>query len=291
VEHFKSPFDARDFAPARVVENQVFFENMLDRAREHRFFSHPFLSAADSRVGSREFVSFMLTSIYKLVSPFTSLLCSLGSRAPNLRSRFALMDNIYEEMGRGELREAHPSLYLAMLASVGVSEDAAESMPTPASIRRINAHLREVVENRPFAVGCAVLAAAELIIPACFPAFIALTQQAFSNVDMTFFDRHGPRDEGHSDDAAMLFAMTADQVDYAVVDAEVKLHLDYRSELFDEWMQLMNARALPAVRSERPRAISERPRSISERPRAISERPRSISVRPVHRPSAAPPAG
>src|SRR5262249_16520486 len=144
-----------------------------------------------------------------VVSPFTGLLCALAGQAPNLQSRFALMDNIFEEMGRGDLTAAHPSLYLKMLASMGVGVDAAESMPTLPAIGQINKHLREVVERRHFSVACAVLASAEATIPPSFSVFTRGALKAFPDIDMTFFDRHGPRDQGHSDDAAMLFAVTS----------------------------------------------------------------------------------
>jgi pyrroloquinoline quinone (PQQ) biosynthesis protein C len=294
VEHFKSPFGPGDFVTERTIENQKFFDEMLFRSKGHRFYSHPFISTLNEMRPSRDAVSFMLTSFYKVVSPFTGLLCSLGGRAPNLRSRFALMDNIYEEMGCGDLSSAHPNLYLKMLSSIGVTPNAAESAPTLATIRRINDHLREVVERRNFSVACAVLASAEAAIPPSFPVIARLAQQAFPDIDMTFFDRHGPRDDEHADDAAMLFAVTASSVDFQAVDDEVKLDLDFRAELFDDWMLAITRgiQPRPEVRaSERPaRRPSVRPPSMrpgSVRPPA-SVRPASVG--PSARPSAPPPS-
>lgn len=260
MEHFKNPFGPGDFVSARAIDNKAFFDEMLVRAKSHRFYSHPFLSAQDM-TASREVVSFILTSFYKIVSPFTGLLCSLSGRSPDLRSRFALMDNIYEEMGCGELSAAHPSLYLKMLSSIGVTPSAAESARTLAPIRRINDHLREVVERRRFSVACALLASAESTIPPSFPILAKIAQRAFPEIDMAFFDRHGPRDDGHSDDASMLFAVGADSSDYETVDAEVEMDLDFRAELFDEWM-LALTRGVPvrsAVGARPPRFASERP--------------------------------
>jgi pyrroloquinoline quinone (PQQ) biosynthesis protein C len=244
MEHFKSPFRASDFVNERAIENQQFFDDMFGRAKRHPFFAHPFLSTLD-RVLSPDIVSFILTSIYQLVSPFTGLLCCLGGRAPNLRSRFALLDNIYEEMGCGDLDSAHPRLYLRMLASIGVTAEAAESRPTRPSIHRINSHLREVVEQRHFSVACAVLAAAESVIPPTFPILANMAQRTFVDIDTSFFDRHGPRDAGHSDDASMLFAVNGDSAHFAVVEAEVMLDLDHRCELFDEWMAVMRTGCPP----------------------------------------------
>lgn len=289
VEHFKSPFLGSELVSARALENQRFFDEVLERARSHRYFSHPFLTLFD-RTPSRELVVFVLTSTYQLVRPFTALLCSLGGQAPNLHSRFTLMDNIYEEMGRGDFESAHPRLYLKMLSSIGITEDVAERMPVLTAVRRINDHLRDVVARRPFSTACAMLALAEAVITPTFPVLINLARGAFPHVDMTFFDRHGPRDDGHSDDASILFALSADPSHFASIEDELALALDHRSDLFDEWMLVATRGLLPArsTTSERPpRALSDRPprsRPLSERPRPLSERPRPLSERPQSAP-------
>ena len=289
MEHFKSPFEPNDFTSTRAILNRQFFDDTLERARSHRYFSHPFMSAFDRRPPSRELVTFILTSTYKLVSPFTGLLCFLGSQAPNLQSRFALMDNIYEEMGCGDFDSAHPRLYLKMLASIGVTPDAAENMPTLRSIHRINEHLREVIEHRHFSVSCAMLALAEAVIPPTFPVLSSMARSAFPHVDMTFFDRHGVRDEGHADDASTLFAISGDSAHFATIEEEVQRALDHRSELFDEWMravanEALDSRRIASVRPSRPASV--RPsRPVSVRP----SRP-PISARPApHRGSVPPP--
>lgn len=278
MEHFKTPYGPSDFTSARILENQRFFEDMLARTRRHSYYSHRFLTDVDDLTPSKDAVAFVLTSIYKLVSPFTALLCSLGGRAPDLRSRFALMDNIYEEMGRGELASAHPNLYLQMLSSIGISPADAEGERTLPVIRRLNDHLRDVVDHQPFAVACAVLASVEAVIPPLFPILSRTSLKTFPELDRSFFERHGPRDEGHSDDAAMLFAVTANPADFATVDAEVAVDLDLRAELLDEWMSTL----------ERGHYIRS---SVTEHPRPASDRAlRRGSIRPSRAPSIRPPA-
>jgi len=237
MEHFQNPFERGEFGNVAVRRNEEFFEAMSRRARAHRFFSHPFLLGGEALRPAA--ATFILTSFYKVVAPFTGLLCSLAGRAPSLRARFALMDNIYEEMGCGDLGAAHPTLYLRMLASIGVSEEAAERMPTLSAIGRINEHLRSVIEHGHFSVACAVLASAESTIPASFPTLLAIARNAFRDVDATFFERHGSRDEGHAGDASMLFAISGDESQFATAEAEVMLDLDYRSELNDEWISAL----------------------------------------------------
>jgi pyrroloquinoline quinone (PQQ) biosynthesis protein C len=253
VEHFRNPFAHRDTVSGRVAANREFFDSLLERAKHHRFFSHPILSILRDTTPPRETVSFILTSMYKVVAPFTGLLSALGGKAPDLRSRFALMDNLYEEMGRGNLEAAHPMLYLQMLTSIGIDESAAERQATLRSIQRINEHLLAVVDEQPFPVACAVLAAAEAAIPPLFPVLSSMATAAFGEIDMAFFDRHGGRDVGHCDDAAMLFAVSADASHFAAAERGFMLDLDYRADMLDEWV--------PAIVRDRPPRTSTRPPS------------------------------
>lgn len=245
MEHFTNPFHASDLRGDTAAENHAFFAGLLERTRAHAFFAHPLLSfVPDASPAARDFVTFMLTSFYHVVEPFTGLLCSLAARAPALRSRFVLMDNVFEELGCGDIGAAHPNLYLSMLASVSVSEQRAGSAQVLPAIGRIRAHLAHVVEHCPFAVACAVLASAESTIPASFPMLARAAQQAFPGVDMRFFDRHGERDDGHASDAATLFAVHALPSQWLSTEQEVIRDLDHRVELLDAWM----AAAPPACR-------------------------------------------
>lgn len=267
MEHFRSPFSQSDFSGARALENQRYFDELLGGVKSHAFFSHPFMSIGGKVIVSRDIAAIVLTSFYKIVSPFTGLLFTLAGRSPDLKTRFALMDNLYEEMGCGDLDSAHPSLYLRMLSSIGVSAETADAAPTLPSIRRINEHLDEIVSQQPFAVACAVLASAEATIPPSFPVLATMARTAFPAVDTAFFDRHGPRDEGHSDDAALLFALNAEPSHYPLVASAVKRDLDYRVELFDEWLWAITAgstrtRSTASHRPSRPHGYA----SAAERP-------------------------
>lgn len=237
MEHFRNPFVPVELQSTPARQNRVFVRSLLQKARAHRFFSHPFLSTSGHVAVARAGATFILTSFYQVVAPFTGLLCSLAGQAPSLRFRFALMDNIYEEMGCGDWAAAHPNLYLKMLASVGVSEHAAEGLPTLPAIARLNQHLRAVVDRRHFSVACAVLASAEATIPASFPALLGIARSAFGDLDTAFFDRHGERDEGHADDAFLLFALSGQAEHFAAAEADVMLDLENRSVLLDEWQR------------------------------------------------------
>jgi pyrroloquinoline quinone (PQQ) biosynthesis protein C len=236
VEHFRSPFAQRDTSSRSFAANREFFGALRERGSGHRLFSHPLLSVLGQRPQPPPVASFILTTMYKVVAPFTAVLSTLGGRAPDLRCRFALLDNLYEEMGRGDIQAAHPKLYLQMLESIGVDEPTAEGQSTLPSIRQINDHLFALVAEQPFPVACAALAAAEAAIPPLFPILAEMATSAFGAVDMAFFDRHGGRDVGHCDDAAMLFGISAEALHFEPSERAFLLDLELRAGMLDEWM-------------------------------------------------------
>jgi pyrroloquinoline quinone (PQQ) biosynthesis protein C len=268
MEHFRNPFAVGDTTSSAIAANRKFFDGLVEHAKDHRFFAHPILSNASDARHSPAVVSFILASMYKVVAPFTGHLSTLGGRAPDLRIRFALMDNLYEEMGRGDIEAAHPMLYLEMLASIGIDESAAERQPVLPSILRINEHLLAVVEDQPFPVACAALAAAEAAIPPLFPVLAAMAKSAFAEIDMAFFERHGGRDVGHCEDASMLFALTANESHFAATERAFTLDLDYRADMLDEFMAAIvrGAAPRPSNRAARPSARPEAVRSSAPPP-------------------------
>lgn len=89
---------------------------------------------------------------------------------------------------------------------------------------------------------------------------------------MAMDNLYGPRDEGHSSDAAMLFAVSAAPSYYAAVEAEVKLDLDYRSELFDAWMSALAAPSTaPAGELARTTSMSAVAERITSEGRPLGE--------------------
>jgi pyrroloquinoline quinone (PQQ) biosynthesis protein C len=257
MEHFRSPFGRRETTSSKAAANREFFDSLFDDAKNHRFFAHSIFSTLNAAPQPPQVVSFILTSMYKVVAPFTGHLSTLGGRAPDLRTRFALMDNLYEEMGRGEIDAAHPMLFLKMLASIGIDERTVDGQPALPSIQRISEHLQAVVEEQPFPVACAALAAAEAAIPPLFPVIATAAKTTFGAIDMAFFDRHGGRDVGHSEDAAMLFAVTADPSHFAAAKRAFTLDLDYRTDMLDDWMSAIT-RGVASRPSDRPAPPSRR---------------------------------
>ncbi len=233
----QTPFTQEELNSILVRENQLFLNDLEERVQSHGVFDHPVLvNMADGRY-SRDFIKFFLCQFSRHVRVFTAALSALLGNAPDFKSRFVLFDNLYEEMGRGDYRKGHFMLYLSMLDSMGVSDQELQSLPPLCSITLLNDSLFYAVTQKPFNVGLAWLGlGGELTIPNNFPYIVEALKKFYSDssVDWSFFDRHGGRDQMHSDDANTVLALYMTEEDRETIEAEVWKSLAARKAVWDE---------------------------------------------------------
>ncbi len=237
MENINSPYSERELQSPVVQDNLRFLKSIETRVKNHGVFDHRFLKKLSESQYSSEAVLFTLVQIAKMVKPFTGALATLMGQAPDIESRFVLFDNMYEEIGRGDVKQSHPKLYQKMLSSLGIPPTLVDLQETVTSIRILNDALYDAVSRKSFAVGCAWLGyGGELTIPNNFPYLIKATKTAFPDgtVNMEFWGRHGARDQGHSDDATMLLALNMTSEDYAEIEKAVLESLTIRKMIWDE---------------------------------------------------------
>jgi pyrroloquinoline quinone (PQQ) biosynthesis protein C len=236
MEYLVTPYSVEEQNSVAFKNNKKFLEDLEKKILNHQVFDHSFLKKLASNGYTHEGVEFVLKQFGKIVMPFTGAICKLMGNAPDIKSRFMLMDNLYEEMGHNNLNACHPILYLKMLESVGISEALLEKTPTLSSIRILNNTIYDAVANSSFAIGCAWLGfGGELTIPNNFPYLVKGVINTFgSNVNMEFWERHGERDQEHSDDATTVLCMNCDETQYGEIEEAVRDSLNIRAVIWDE---------------------------------------------------------
>jgi pyrroloquinoline quinone (PQQ) biosynthesis protein C len=244
MENVSVPYSREELEGIRFKRNQQFLSNLEKKVASHLVFDHDFLKKFAAGAYTEEGALFVVKQFGKIVMPFTAAVCKLMGNAPDIKSRFMLMDNLYEEMGHNILTNCHPVLYLSMLDSVGVSQKGLEKTETISSIRLLNNTIFDAVANKSFAVGCSWLGfGGELTIPNNFPYLIQGIQNSFgSEVDMGFWERHGERDQDHSDDATTVLCMNTDENEYKELEQAVMDSLNLRAMVWDELEKICDAR-------------------------------------------------
>lgn len=246
MENMSIPYTAEEQNSLAFLQNKTFLENLEKLIMRHQVFDHSFLQKFASNSYSTEGTLFVLKQFGKIVMPFTGAICKLMGNAPDIKSRFMLMDNLYEEMGHNNLDTAHPVLYLKMLDSLGITQKVLDDTPTISSIRILNNTIYDAVSHSSFAVGCAWLGyGGELTIPNNFPYLVQGIKNTFgTNVNIDFWERHGPRDQTHSDDATTVLCMNCNASNYQELEEAVKDSLNIRASIWDELEKICDERYL-----------------------------------------------
>ncbi|WP_345980459.1 iron-containing redox enzyme family protein [Sulfurimonas sp. HSL3-2] len=244
MENILSPYNEEELNSIRFQRNYQFLSNLEKKVGGHAVFEHPFLKKFASNTYTQEGVLFVLKQFGKIVMPFTAAICKLMGSAPDIKSRFMLMDNLYEEMGHNTLKNCHPVLYLTMLDSIGVSQQGLEKTETISSIRLLNNTIFDAVANKSFAIGCSWLGfGGELTIPNNFPYLVQGIEACFgSDIDMGFWNRHGERDQDHSDDATTVLCMNTDENEHKEIEEAVMDSLNLRAMIWDELERICDAK-------------------------------------------------
>ncbi|HHB51497.1 MAG TPA: DUF3050 domain-containing protein [Saprospiraceae bacterium] len=244
MEYCEIPYKQEELKSDNYQSNYLFLEKLEQKILGNDVFDNPFLKKLALGTYSQEGVKFVLTQFGKIVIPFTSAICKLMGNSPDLQSRFMVMDNLYEELGNMKYSQCHPTLYLEMLDSIGIDKKSFEEINTISSIRILNNTILDAVENKSFAIGCAWLGyGGELTIPNNFPYLVeGMKQASFENTNMVYWDRHGDRDQEHSDDATMVLCMNTTERDYKEIEESVVDSLTLRAAIWSELEEICESK-------------------------------------------------
>jgi hypothetical protein len=235
MESFEGVYSAAELGRETVLANQSFLGRLERRLRGHRSYDHPLALALAAGDHEPDEARFVFAQMLEIIEPYTGLLSLLAERAPDLRSRHLVLEELCEQMGRGRLEQADAMLWRRLLRSMGV-EPGAESCPPLASIARMNARLREQLPGLTFPIACTWVAFGEA--PALnLLGYLARTADiAFAGtaVERTYFDRRAKRDTRLAGSAHLLIAVHATPDDHPSIERAAREALDLRAGVFDD---------------------------------------------------------
>ena len=233
---FDSPFSKEEKNSPRCQSNLQFLEGLEKEVLGHKVFDHPLLCKMAGGDIAEEAVKIILAQFSKHIFVFTGALCTLMGRLPDVRSRVVLFENLYEELGRGNVNFCHYNLYTTMLETLNIDTAYIENLPELNSIELLNSGLDHATKTS-YITGMAWLGlGGEITIPNNFPYLRKSIELHFRDVevDFRFFDHHGDTDQEHSDDANMLLAYYMRDEDRELIRNETYKSLSARCFVWDE---------------------------------------------------------
>ncbi|MBI2390538.1 MAG: iron-containing redox enzyme family protein [Deltaproteobacteria bacterium] len=110
------------------------------RARLDASSTPYFRALADGSLSRAAFVESQV-QFFRAVAHFNRPMLVLASRLERLEDRLPLVQNAFDEHGRGELAGSHERTFLELLARLGVAEREARARPIGPAVRAFNATL------------------------------------------------------------------------------------------------------------------------------------------------------
>lgn len=157
-----------------------------------------FLTRCREGSASRAELETFLVQQYFYARHFTRYLCALLANLESDNDRLALTENLFEEMGLGDLgSEPHAKIYRDMLTSFGL--DPEYERPLHATEDLVAAMLRFCSSTNPMTGLAALCLGAEAIVPHVYRQILhGLLAQGFPLEKLEFFPLHIEGDDEHA---------------------------------------------------------------------------------------------
>lgn len=170
-------------------------QELYDRAMEHRIRRHPLLLALSKDGFSKEETKLFLSNYYVNNRVFHLHVAAQSLSTP-LRMRGEFYKNLYNELGAGEVDEAHPLLFLKSFNSLGGMPEFV--VPLPESLHLLNAKIYQTFLSGHFTYGTGGLGFLELAMPAQMEMlYTGLQKSGLPKDDLVFWELHITMDQDH----------------------------------------------------------------------------------------------
>jgi pyrroloquinoline quinone (PQQ) biosynthesis protein C len=172
--------------------------DLLPHGLLSRLDQTPFLTACRAGSIPRWELEFFLIQQYHYSRHFTRYLCALMANLHADEDRQALTENLFEEMGRGDLGLIpHSQIYRDMLRSLHL--DPISSAPKRATVTLVETMLRLCASPEPMHGLGALCLGAEAIVPHIYSqVMMGLRARGFPEEHLTFFPLHIDGDDNHA---------------------------------------------------------------------------------------------
>lgn len=174
------------------------WNGLLPRESLERLDATEFLTRCRQGTAARGVLERFLVQQYHYSRHFTRYLCALLANLTSETDRFALTENLFEEMGLGDMGEVpHSQIYRRMLDAFGLEPAAQPPLAeTTALVRNM---LRLCSDSDPLVGLGALCLGAEAIVPHVYQQILTgLLSAGFPEQELIFFPMHIDGDDDHA---------------------------------------------------------------------------------------------
>lgn len=208
-----------------------------ETAAQHQLWQHPFITRAKLKCLTLHEVKALAVQMYQFSKSFNRILASAIAHCPDDEAQFVILENLFDEMGEGDISKAHPNLFRRFTRALGISDlelDGAD--PTPETQQLIETYLNLAPTYGYLAALGGICYASEGIVNTLYRHLQDGIEQVicFAREDLIFFDLHIDLDEDHAAHLAQLIQPRLSSIrDHDQINHAIHIAMNARCHFFD----------------------------------------------------------
>jgi pyrroloquinoline-quinone synthase len=129
------------------MKNLSSFANIQESLRgitaNHSLWNHEFLNRCRTRQLSLQEVQVLAVQMYKFSKEFNRILARILSCCKDESAQLVILENLFDEMGQGDLNQSHPELFRRFTRALGIDDEIlAIQAPTLETQALVNTYLQ-----------------------------------------------------------------------------------------------------------------------------------------------------
>ncbi|MEM9458386.1 MAG: iron-containing redox enzyme family protein [Myxococcota bacterium] len=212
-------------------------KNFHEVAKAHPLWGHEFLQCCRRQELSRTQVETLAVQMYAFCKNFHRVLEGILARCPDVEARTVILENLHDELGKGDPRLAHPALFRHFTQALGIDDAALEATSIEPETQALVDTYMGLAERYGYVAALgAVCFASEGIVAVLYAQVLRgiMGARPLSREALVFFEEHIQVDDGH---AAKLAALIKPRVhspqEVELVERAIVEALDARCRFFD----------------------------------------------------------
>jgi pyrroloquinoline-quinone synthase len=217
--------------------------------QNHPLWNHTFLARCRTGQLTLPEVQILAVQMYKFSKEFNRILASILSRCPDESAQLVILDNLFDEMGQGDLGQAHPELFRRFTRAIGIADEALAVAPTaPETLNMIATYLDIPHQYGYLAALGAVCFASEGIVSSLYSQLYQgiVGAAPLPQESLIFFEVHIDVDDSHAANLARLLEPRITKQEQTVeVNQAILKAMDARVQFFDGIQRQVASSARP----------------------------------------------
>lgn len=219
------------------INTSSFMQSFAQISQTHPLWFHPFLARCRSGSLTLSEVRILAVQMYKFSKQFNRILSGIVCSCMDDDAQWVILENLFDEMGRGDKSQSHPELFRQFTRAIGINDDELERYITyPETQHLIDTYLSLSQEYGYLSALGAVCFASEGIVNALYTQLYHGIQGAapLKSESLIFFTVHLDVDDGHAAKlSAVLQSRLQSQSQAIDIHRAILEAMDARVQFFD----------------------------------------------------------